>query len=195
MRGLRSTCVVAAMLLLCAGYVYSQAVNATLLGTVTDSSGGVVPNAKVVATETNTNVSRGTQTNESGNYSFPDIPPGQYSITVEVAGFKKETRKDIALAVNTNTRIDVQLTPGNVSETVEVTGAPPLLQTDRADTGAQLETVHTASLPLGTQRNYQSLLNLVPGTTRASFQHSQFFNASSSLQTEVNGQMRMGNSY
>ena len=82
-----------------------------------------------------------------------------------------------------------------MTETVEVTGAPPLLQTDRADTGAQLEVVHTASLPLGTQRNYQSLLNLVPGTTRASFQHSQFFNAASSLQTEVNGQMRMGNSY
>ena len=122
-------------------------------------------------------------------------PPGSTRSRWRHPGFKKETRKDITLAVNSSTRIDVQLTPGNVTETVEVTGAPPLLQTDRADTGAQLEVVQTASLPLGTNRNYQSLLNLVPGTTRATFQHSQFFNASSSLQTEVNGQMRMGNSY
>ena len=195
MKDLRSICVLCALLLLTAGFGYSQAVNATLLGTVTDSSGAIVPNAKVTVTEVNTGVNRSGQTNESGNYTFPDMAPGQYAITVEVSGFKKETRKDIALAVNSSTRIDVQLTPGNITETVEVTGAPPLLQTDRADTGAQLEVVQTASLPLGTQRNYQALLNLVPGTTRATFQHSQFFNAASSLQTEVNGQMRQGNSY
>src|SRR5450759_961667 len=195
MKGLRTICALCALLLLTAGFGYSQAVNATLLGTVTDSSGAIVPNAKVTITEVNTGINRSGQTNESGNYTFPDMPPGQYSVTVEVSGFKKETRKDIALTVNSSTRIDVQLTPGNVTETVEVTGAPALLQTDRADTGAQLEVVQTASLPLGTQRNYQSLLNLVPGTTRAAFQHSQFFNAASSLQTEVNGQMRQGNSY
>src|ERR1035441_1938163 len=195
MKHLRTICALCALLLLTAGFGYSQAVNATLLGTVTDSSGAIVPNAKVILTEVNTGTNRTGQTNESGNYTFPDTPPGQYSITVEVSGFKKETRKDITLTVNSSTRIDVQLTPGNVTETVEVTGAPPLLQTDRADTGAQLEVVQTASLPLGTQRNYQSLLNLVPGTTRATFQHSQFFNAASSLQTEVNGQMRQGNSY
>ncbi len=195
MKGLRTICALCALLLLTAGFGYSQAVNATLLGTVTDSSGAIVPAAKVTLTEVNTGVNRSGQTNESGNYTFPDMPPGQYTVTVEVSGFKKETRKDIALTVNSSTRIDVQLTPGNVTETVEVTGAPPLLQTDRADTGAQLEVVQTASLPLGTQRNYQALLNLVPGTTRATFQHSQFFNAASSLQTEVNGQMRQGNSY
>ena len=195
MKGLRSICLLCALLLLTAGFGYSQAVNATLLGTVSDSSGAIVPNAKITLTEVNTGTVRSGQTNESGNYTFPDTPPGQYSITVEVSGFKKEMRKDITLTVNSSTRIDVQLQPGNVTETVEVTGAPPLLQTDRADTGAQLEVVQTASLPLGTQRNYQSLLNLVPGTTRATFQHSQFFNAASSLQTEVNGQMRMGNSY
>ncbi len=195
MKGLRSICVLCALLLLTAGFGFSQAVNGTLLGTVTDSSGAIIPNAKVTVTEVNTGVNRSGQTNESGNYTFPDMAPGQYAVTVEVSGFKKETRKDIALTVNSSTRIDVQMTPGNITETVEVTGAPPLLQTDRADTGAQLDVVQTASLPLGTNRNYQSLLNLVPGTTRASFQHSQFFNASSSLQTQVNGQMRQGNSY
>ena len=113
------------LFVLAAGFGYSQAVNATLLGTVTDSSGAIVPNAKVVVTEVNTAVSRTGQTNESGNYTFPDMVPGQYSVSVESSGFKKENRKDITLTVNSSMRVDVQLTPGNVTETVEVTGAPP----------------------------------------------------------------------
>jgi len=195
MKGLRSICFSLLLAAFGASSAYSQAVNATLLGTVTDVTGGVVAGAKVTITEVNTGGARNGQTNESGNYTFPDLAPGQYMVTVEQPGFKKESRKDIALIVNSSTRVDVQLTPGNVTESIEVTGAPPLLQTDRADTGAKIEAVLTAALPLGTQRNYQALLNLVPGTTRATFQHSQFFNAVSSLQTEVNGQMRQGNSY
>jgi len=195
MKGLRSIFFPLLLAVFSAGSAYSQAVNATLLGTVTDITGGVIAGAKVAIIEVNTGAVRDTQTNESGNFTFPDLTPGQYTVGVEQPGFKKESRKDITLIVNSSTRVDLQLTPGNVTETIEVTGAPALLQTDRADTGAKIESIQTASLPLGTQRNYQALLNLVPGTTRASFQHSQFFNASSSLQTEVNGQMRMGNSY
>src|SRR5882724_7108870 len=105
MFGQRLICATIALMLLGTGSAFAQAVNATLLGTVTDVSGGVVPNAKVVATETNTGVSRSTQTNDSGNYSFPDMPPGQYAVTVETQGFKKESRKDIALIVNSSTRI------------------------------------------------------------------------------------------
>ena len=110
----RTLLVLSLLALLCAGLAFGQAVNATLLGTVTDASGAVVPNAKVTITEVNTGVSRSGQTNESGNYTFPDLPPGQYSVTVEAAGFKKETRRDIALLVNTTQRVDIQLQPGNV---------------------------------------------------------------------------------
>jgi hypothetical protein len=191
----RTLLVLIALTSICTISAWSQAVNATLLGTVTDASGGVVPNAKVTVNEVNTGNSRTGATNESGNYTFSNQPPGRYSVTVEAPGFKKETRSNIDVLVDSTTRVDVQLSPGAVTETIEVTGAPPLLQTDRADTGEKIETAQTANLPLGTQRNYQSLLNLVPGTTPATFQHSQFFNAASSLQTEVNGQMRQGNSY
>ena len=106
---------------------YSQAVNATLLGTITDSSGGVVQNVKVTITEINTGVSRSGQTNESGNYTFPDLAPGQYAVAAELQGFKKENRKDITLTINTSTRVDIQLVPGNMMETVEVTGLAPEL--------------------------------------------------------------------
>jgi hypothetical protein len=173
---------------------FSQAVNGTLLGTVTDSSGAVVPNSKVTITETNTGISHSATTNESGNYTFGNLPPGTYAVTVEQTGFKKESRRDIDVLVDSTVRINISLTPGAVSETIEVTGAPPVLQTDSASTGAKID--QPANLPLiSSNRNFQSLMNLVPGVAPVQEQHSQFFNASSSLQTEVNGQMRMGNNF
>jgi hypothetical protein len=175
---------------------WSQAVNSTVLGTVTDSTGAVVVGAKVTLTEANTNVSRNGQTNESGNFVFPDVPPGNYSITVEMTGFKKEQRRNISLLVNTTQRVDIQLSPGNITETVEVTAAAPALQTESADTGSKVDSVAVAELPvLVSNRNYQALLALVPGTSPPTEQHSQFFNASDSLQTEVNGSPRVGNNY
>src|SRR5215472_7732600 len=172
-----------------------QAVNATLVGTVTDSSGAAISDAKVTITETNTGISHASQTNESGNYVFPDLPPGTYTVTAELSGFKRASRAKIDLIVNTTERVDLVLKPGSMTDTITVQAETPILQTERADTGRKLETVLTENVPLGTNRNFQNLLNIVPGTTRATFQHSQFFNASSSLQTEVNGQMRQGNNY
>ncbi|HEX4748240.1 MAG TPA: carboxypeptidase regulatory-like domain-containing protein [Bryobacteraceae bacterium] len=195
MKHLRVMCAMLALCLATCASLYAQAVTGTVLGTVTDSSGAVVQNAKVTLTEVNTGIAHTTQSNASGNYTFPDLPEGNYSVTVESTGFKKETRANVRLEINTSARVDVTLQPGAISESVVVTAEPPPLQTDKADTGLSLSSVQTASLPLGVNRNFQSLLNLVPGTTPATFQHSQFFNASSSLQTEVNGQMRMGNEY
>jgi hypothetical protein len=99
------------------------------------------------------------------------------------------------LLADTSPRVDVTLQPGNVSETVVVTTAPPVLQTDRADISTKIETASLSELPLTTNRNYQSLLNLVPGVAPAVFQHSQFFNAADSLQTEANGMPRVANLY
>jgi hypothetical protein len=173
---------------------WSQAVSARLLGTVTDSTGAIVPNADLTIVESQTGVSHTTKTNESGNWSVPDLPPGVYTVDVTAKGFKKESRKDVTLIVDTTTRVDVQLQPGSINETVEVTGAPPLLQTDTASTGEKIERDTLANVPLiSSNRNFQSLLNLAPGVAPVQEQHSQFFNAGSSLQTEVNGQMRQGN--
>ena len=172
-----------------------QAVNGTLLGTVTDASGAALADAKVRATETTTGAIHEATTNESGNYAFPDLHPGPYTITVEAAGFKKLSRQNIGLLSNTSTRVDLMLEPGSVSETITVTTAPPLLQTDRADISTKLESEDVSQMPLSANRNFQSLLNVVPGTAPAVFQHSQFFNAQGALQTEVNGFPRQGNLY
>jgi hypothetical protein len=92
--------------------------------------------------------------------------------------------------------VDIQLQTGSITETVEVTGAPPQLQTDSAATGEKIDRATVADMPLiSSNRNFQGLLNLVPGVAPVQEQHSQFFNAGSSLQTEVNGQMRQGNNF
>ncbi len=195
MKVLRFVCALGTLVVFFQTAAYSQAVTGTVLGTVTDASGAVVATAKVTVTEVNTNVSRTSETNSSGNYTFPDVPEGNYAVTVEAAGFKKGIQQNVRVDVNTSARVDVQLHPGDLNQSVEVTAATPPLQTDRADISTTISSVQTASLPLSDNRNFQSLLNLVPGTTPATFQHSQFFNAESSLQTEVNGQPRFGNEY
>ena len=187
------TVLLAASMLGFSSQVRGQAVNATLLGTVTDASGAAAANVRLTITETNTGITRTSQSNESGNYVVPDLPPGTYTVTAELPGFKRASRPAIDVVVNTSLRVDLELQPGNISETVTVEVETPILQTERADTGRKIEAVLTENIPLGTNRNFQNLLNIVPGTTRATFQHSQFFNASSSLQTEVNGQLREGN--
>jgi hypothetical protein len=154
-----------------------QAVNGTLLGTVTDTSGAAVAGARVLITAAATGAVHESVTNESGNYSFPDLQPGTYAVSAEAKGFKRVSQQSINLLSNSSTRVDLSLTPGDVSETVTVTAAPPLMQTDRADISTKIDSASVAELPLTTGRNFQSLLNLVPGASPATFQHSQFFNA------------------
>src|ERR1700720_2750871 len=114
------TVLLAASMLGFSSQVRGQAVNATLLGTVTDSSGAAAADVKMTITETNTGIGRTSQTNESGNYVFPDLPPGTYAITAELSGFKRASRVAIDVIVNTSQRVDLVLQPGNVSETVVV---------------------------------------------------------------------------
>ena len=176
-------------------YSGGQAVTATLLGTVTDDTGATVPNVTIQIRENATGINHDGVTNESGNYTFPDLPPGTYQVTAEAKGFKKQIQASVDVVVNTTTRVDLSLTPGNVTQTVLVTASPAVMQTDRADVSTNLESTTLQTMPVAVNQNFQTLLTLVPGVGPPVFQHSQFFNAASSIQTEVNGQPRMGNSY
>jgi hypothetical protein len=173
----------------------AQAVTATLVGSVVDQDGAVVPGAKIIATATNTGQTRSVNSNESGNYSIPDIIPGSYSVTVEAGGFRRQSRTAVEVIVDTTSRVDFKMTVGDVSQTVTVSTAPPLLQTDRGDVSTKLEAEKLEDLPIGNNRNFQVLLNLVPGTTPAVVNNSAFFNAAGTLQTNVNGTPIMGNVY
>ena len=170
-----------------------QAVNANLLGTVTDQTNAAIPGATVTITEATTGISKTTKTNASGNFDFEAIQPGTYRVSAEQTDFKRAVSEHVGVVVNSTVRVDLTLQAGSVTETVTVTGAPPELKTDRADVGIDIESVQTEDLPLGTNRNFQGVIALVPGATRPHFVHSTFFNAAASLSTEVNGQSRLAN--
>ncbi|MGA3133400.1 MAG: TonB-dependent receptor [Terracidiphilus sp.] len=172
-----------------------QAVNGTLLGTVTDPTGAVVPGAKVMIVLTGQSTQYETVTNGSGDYTEPDLPSGTYTVTVVAQGFKKETRENITLLTNTSTRVDVRLVAGSATETIEVTTAPPPLQTDRADISTTLESSTIGSLPLSSGNSFQSLLTTVPGNAPIVFNNSQFYNANNDLSTNSNGQSSYVNLY
>ena len=119
---------------------WAQATTATLVGTVTDTTGAALGHATVAITNDSTGQTYTGQTNDSGNYEFTLLPPGVYSIKVTDQGFASSQMHGVAATVNTTNRTDVQLKAGSASETVTVTDMAPALQTDRADVSAQIET-------------------------------------------------------
>lgn len=172
---------------------WSQAVTATVVGTVTDSTGAVVPNATVKLTNQGTGAVATQQTNGSGNYEFTFLTPGTYSVDITARGFKETQRGNIGVLVNTTTRVDMALEPGVTTQVVTVTGQAPLLQTDRADVSEQIESVQVQELPVGSQRNFQALESLVPGVSRPIYDHSSFFDSQNSQSFQVNGQSELSN--
>src|SRR5215831_17929951 len=175
--------------------VHGQSVTGTLLGTVTDSNKAVVAGATVTITEVHTTIKRSATTNEDGNYAFNNLAMGTYSIEVEHAGFKKILKSGVDVVVNSTTRTDLQLEPGTVSESVTVSAVETPLQTDRADISRIIDSKQVSNLPLGFNRNFQGLMFLVPGSTRPSRPHSQFFNSQDSLESKVNGNSRLSNNF
>ena len=137
----------------------------SILGTITDTSGAVIVGAKVVVTNVSTNVSRETMTNGAGYYQVDNLIPGEYALTVEMQGFKKAVRGKFELQVAQSARIDLSMEVGEVTQTVEITAAAPLLNTTDATVGQVVGVRETRELPLN-GRNYLQLAALVPGTAQ-----------------------------
>src|SRR5262245_6924839 len=192
-RVVRVAAAAAAITLTCSGIARAQAVTGTLLGTVADQGGLAMPGVAVTITETSTNISLSATTNESGFYTFPSLKGGTYKVVAEVSGFKKVIRDGIIVPVNTTVRVDLRMEVGALEESITVVGASPVLQTDRTDTGRIIESKMVSDMPLTYNRNFQSILITVPGTTRPHREHSAFFNSQDSLAVEVNGQPRLAN--
>src|SRR5258708_37234215 len=118
------------VLLLCGVSGYAQVTTAGLVGTVHDPSGAVIANAKVEITNKGTGLTRAADTGSSGDFVINSLQPGTYSVKVEAPSFKTYTIPTLTLASGDRTRVDANMQPGQTSETVEVTAATPLLQTD-----------------------------------------------------------------
>ena len=154
------------VILLLAGSMSSFAQTATgeITGQITDPSGAVVPKADVEIQNTGTGIHWKAATNDSGYYTVPLLPPGVYSITVTMTGFKTTTRANIRLAVADTARVDLQLQVGQAGEAIEVTAAAPILQSETAALGQVVGSRVISNLPLN-GRNYLELAKMTAGVT------------------------------
>lgn len=156
--------IAAAFLVLSAVCLWAQVPTGEITGTVADSTGAVVAGATVTVTNPATNAQRVVTSNEAGIFDLPSLPPGTYNMRVEKAGFSTQVRNNIELQVSQVARMDVALQVGNVTETVEVTGGAPVLETESTSVGTVIENQRIVELPLN-GRNYLQLAALTPGTT------------------------------
>ncbi len=166
---------------------YCQAVYGSLVGTATDPSGAVVPGASVKVTETGTGQVRTAVTDQSGRYNFVNLLPGTYNIQVLAHGFRTLEQKGVRITPNTVQRTDVRLEVGQATEQVNVSAEAVQLQTEKADTHTEITSKQVQDIPLGGYRNYQTLINLAPGATPASFQNSITDTPARALHTNING--------
>lgn len=140
----------------------AQMTTGTILGTVTDETGGVIPAAVVTARNIATNLERGTTSNEVGNYTLSNLPLGDYTLTAQAPSFQTFVREGLQLQVLQRMRIDIALQIGDVTERITVTEAAPLLNTDDAVFGDVIENKRVVELPLN-GRNFNKLALLTPG--------------------------------
>ena len=138
---------IAALVCLCAApLALGQTTRARLTGTVTDPNGAIVPGAVITATHVATNISNSTNTDQEGTYTFTALPPGEYSVAVELAGFKRNVVTGVILQIAETSRSDIPLEVGAVTEQISVVSqAPPSEHVERAGAGHRLQADSVAS--------------------------------------------------
>jgi hypothetical protein len=183
------------MFLLNAPRVSGQAVFGSIIGTVTDPQGNAVVGAKVTVTSTTKSFAYDTTTNESGNYSVTHLIPDTYKVHVEATGFKAYDVPNVSVSADTSASVDAAMQVGAVTQTVEVTGEIPQLQTDRADVDVQFSQKYVEDLPV-LNRNFTSFELLSPGTQKLpGFNHAATENPQGGGQIQVNGQHFSGTNF
>lgn len=173
--------------------VHAQVLYGSVVGTVEDPSGAVIPKARLTLSNKATGATRETAADEAGRYSLISILPGTYELRVTANGFRTLTREGVDVAINTVTRVAVKLEVGQVSEQVRVAADAVQLQTDKSEVRTELSSQTISNMPLPGYRNYQSLINLVPGSTPAAFQNSTVDTPGRALTTNINGTPRNNN--
>ncbi|MBA3440245.1 MAG: carboxypeptidase regulatory-like domain-containing protein, partial [Pyrinomonadaceae bacterium] len=172
----------------------AQVLYGTIVGNIKDESGAVVPQATVTATNTETGLSSETATNENGDYTIQNVQPGMYDVKITKQGFSTFSRTGVPVTTNFVSRIEAALKVGEVTDVVTVTSDATLLQSDSAEVKTELSAKEINTLPLNQYRNYQALLDLVPGSTPAMTQNSIVDTPGRALTTNVNGTPRNINS-
>ncbi|HEY7502176.1 MAG TPA: TonB-dependent receptor [Vicinamibacterales bacterium] len=179
---------------LAAAPALAQVLYGSIVGTVKDAQGATVPGATVTIVNKDTNLKMETVTNTDGQYSFASVLPGPYDVKITLQGFREGVRSNVPVSVGQISRIDMAMEVGTVSETVTVASEAQLLQTDKVAVNTELKSSEITAIPLNRFRNYQALINLVPGTTPMAFGNAETDTPARSLATNVNGQANTNNS-
>ncbi|HEY6548128.1 MAG TPA: carboxypeptidase-like regulatory domain-containing protein, partial [Vicinamibacteria bacterium] len=149
----------------------------------------------MTATNAGTGFKADVVSDTAGSYAFRNLPPGNYDLTVSLAGFRELRHTGMRVSAGNPVRLDLKLQVGSLSEALTVEGASALLQTEKADLSTLITSKEVTNLPLNQFRNYQSLLNLVPGATPAQFQNAEIDTPGRALRTNVNGTQPNSNAF
>src|SRR5258708_9860452 len=155
---MRQITVFAIALLFCAALAgHAQVTTGAIAGTVSDASGAVLPGAKIAILNEDTGIARSVLSDSGGRYSAPSLSVGKYKVTVNAEGFQSEVRSGIELTVGRSAVVDFQLSVGAVTETVEVSGEAPLVETTQSSVSALVASKTINELPLN-RRNVSDLV-------------------------------------
>ena len=172
----------------------AQAVYGSVAGIVEDGSGSVVPGATVTITSVDRKTVDTVITNSDGYYQKDRLLPGTYTVKIEKEGFKAGLTSDVVVSVDTQTKNDIKLETGQVTEVVNIEADGQLLKTDRADVATTFESRQINDLPI-IDRNFTKLILLTPGTVQQQWGHAASENPQGSIQTSVNGQTFSGTGF
>lgn len=175
-----------------ASAAYGQATG-TILGTVTDTSGAVLPNATVEVTNTATSVTHRTRTTEAGDYSVPDLQPGPYSVNVQAPGFSSQMVNNITLVVAQQARVNAVLKPGTAAETIQVNAGAVALDTDTSSVSQLVSQKQVDQLPLN-GRNFLNLLFIGAGAVQTVGEQGQMRQGEGNA-ISINGARPESNNY
>src|SRR5439155_18134273 len=184
------TDLMASLLMASAGW--AQVRRGTITGIVTDPSGAVVPGVTITITNIATGVANAVASNSSGLYTVPLLPAGTYALDAEKAGFKRYEQAGILVQVGETTRLDITLSIGSPTQSVEVTGQAPLLKRDTSDLGTTVTRQDVEELPLtsfGDQRSPATFMQLAPGVTGHGPSQNNSAGMSRTMSTAVSGSM------
>ncbi len=177
--------------------LFAQTTNGSIGGTITDPSGAAVGGVQVQVVNSDTGLQRLATTLDNGTYAIPQLPPGTYDLTVQKTGFATESRKTLQLLVNQAATIDFTLSVASVNQTVDVTGAPPPLNTTNATLGGVIEHQQIVDLPLN-GRSFTQLTLLTPGSAPQQSGQQGAFTVQlgqGSISPSVNGQRGQQNNF
>jgi hypothetical protein len=191
--GLLSAALFSFAILLAATFAGAQSTGGRIRGTVMDASGGAIPGATVTLINEATHAAREVQSGANGEYIFLEVAVGSYEIDVIIKGFKKSTHKGIGLNLNEVITVDLTLQVGGSTEVVEVTGAPPVVDTTSTQLGAIVNERSSTQLPLNERDVYQ-LLQLQPGV-QSQIGNNLFYGSDKPGVVTVNGGRGRSNNY